>query len=229
MTREEVLEKIKKLLALSRNNPSEQEATAAALKAQKLMAEYDIEEVELADKCEEMKFVETKDFIRRGWRGHLASVVAENFRCRSLLKRYPNYDFRVTRNSDPVVQFYGYAMDAEAAALVFEYLYKVGDRLANKKYREYKELGYSTAGVYNSFVGGFVVGVASELEKQSLALMLVVPKEVNESFDAFEFGTCSYNLSVQDSEAYDEGFVAGRDSVRERRMDSGSSDYMLEG
>ena len=41
--REKILKKIENLLALAGNNPSENEAIAAALKAQELMAKYNIE------------------------------------------------------------------------------------------------------------------------------------------------------------------------------------------
>ena len=39
---ERVLEKVKKLLALAGNNPSEAEAQAAALRAQELIARYNL-------------------------------------------------------------------------------------------------------------------------------------------------------------------------------------------
>lgn len=39
---EKIIAKIKKVLELSKNNPSEEEAKSAALKAQRLMAEYHI-------------------------------------------------------------------------------------------------------------------------------------------------------------------------------------------
>ena len=45
--RESVIEKIKKLLALASDNPSVTEAAAAALKAQKLIADNDIKDYEL--------------------------------------------------------------------------------------------------------------------------------------------------------------------------------------
>ena len=38
-----MLEKVKKLLALAGNNPSEEEAQAAALKAQELIAQYNLD------------------------------------------------------------------------------------------------------------------------------------------------------------------------------------------
>ena len=44
---EKIIEKVKKILELSKNNPSAEEAESAALKAQKLMAEYHISMAEI--------------------------------------------------------------------------------------------------------------------------------------------------------------------------------------
>ena len=47
MSRESTIERIKKLLELAANNPSEAEATAAALAAQRLIAQHDVRDEEL--------------------------------------------------------------------------------------------------------------------------------------------------------------------------------------
>lgn len=44
---DKIIKKIEKLFALAGNNPNEKEAEAALLKAQKLMAEYGIEQSQL--------------------------------------------------------------------------------------------------------------------------------------------------------------------------------------
>ena len=49
---EKIIDKIRKVLELSKNNPSEEEAQAAALKAQKLMAEYHISIKEIETEVE---------------------------------------------------------------------------------------------------------------------------------------------------------------------------------
>lgn len=54
---EKILNKIKNLLDLA-NNPNENEAIAAALKAQELMAKYNIELDQLDDKKETREIVE---------------------------------------------------------------------------------------------------------------------------------------------------------------------------
>ena len=62
MNREQVIEKIKKLYSLSGNNPSVNEATAAALMAQRLMHKYHIEELDLAESAEELMELVTNEF-----------------------------------------------------------------------------------------------------------------------------------------------------------------------
>ena len=54
---EKILNKIKNLLDLANNNPNENEAIAAALKAQELMAKYNIELDQLDEKKETREIV----------------------------------------------------------------------------------------------------------------------------------------------------------------------------
>lgn len=117
--REKVLKKIENLLALAGNNPSENEALAAALKAQELMAKYNIElaEVEGQDKSEEIVKEEYAPkanchYVRK-WRYTLANIIARNFCCKTYVV-----------NRETTV-FYGYAKDAKIAVEVFKFLLKL--------------------------------------------------------------------------------------------------------
>lgn len=73
---EKIIEKIRKCLALANNNPSEEEAKAAALMAQKLLAKYNISLVDveqLEGKSEEIieECVWFKDCVKgvaRAWK-----------------------------------------------------------------------------------------------------------------------------------------------------------------
>ena len=75
--------------------------------------------------------------VRRRWRWTLADAISSNFRCRYYQNRKRcaptgwKTEYRMI--------FYGYESDAKAAALAFDYLYKIGDRLgcrqAGKAYR----------------------------------------------------------------------------------------------
>ena len=151
---ERIIEKIRKCLALANNNPSEEEAKAAALQAQKLLAKYNIsmaDVTELEQEVEEIVEVATwfKDIVKgvaRAWKYELADIVARNFRCKHFF-----YGKRA-------VVFYGHKTDAEAASEVYKYLFSMGDRLANRVtyrvLREYHRKGESAqvSGIYNSWV-----------------------------------------------------------------------------
>lgn len=218
--RENIIEKIKKLLAHSvENGATEAEAIAFALKAQKLIAEYDIEEWELADdNKQEVIEHETERFYARKWSDYLAAIVASNFRCKSFNRRRV---VKGSRRRKCYVVFVGYEFDAKAAAIVFDHLYEVGDRLG-REWR--KRIGHSMA--YDNFVFGFCDGVKTELEKQCQALMLVCPQEVAAYIDALDLGPARRHRSVMKIEGvYDEGKAAGREAVRSRRMEEGEPGY----
>ena len=63
--KKQIIEKIKKIMALSENNPNQNEAIAAALKAQKLMAKFHIEESELGEELTESKIDSMQCIARR--------------------------------------------------------------------------------------------------------------------------------------------------------------------
>lgn len=227
--RSKIVERIRKLLALADDKgATEAEAVAAVMMAQCLMAENDVADWELHSMDEQPIATAESEPVRRRWRWTLADAISSNFRCRYYQNRKRcaptgwKTEYRMI--------FYGYESDAKAAALAFDYLYKIGDRLgcrqAGKAYREH---GYSD-GAYNGFVLGFVAGVRSELEKQSQALLIVVPPKVNESYEAFsvDFGKAKTDVSVARTSfslgAYESGLKEGRDAVRSRRMDAPDED-----
>lgn len=211
---EKIIEKIKKVLELSKNNPSENEAQAAALKAQELMAQYHITMEAVEDIKDIENIVEETIYVGGGhkWKYSLARAVAKNFRCRHF------YYGKST------IVFYGYETDAKIAAQTFEYLFKIGNTKARKERAAYRKQGLFTDGIYNNFCAGFVKGVESVLDKQCTALMIVVPKEVNEAYDGIKFSrsfSTSLNLSsYYGSEARDKGYAAGRSAMESKSIES---------
>lgn len=211
---EKILNKIKNLLDLANNNPNENEAIAAALKAQELMAKYDIELDQLDDKKETREIV--KEVYRQSgkhemkrWKIGLASIIAENFRCKVYFI-----------NKQDVV-FYGYKEDAKIAIQVFTYLYEIGNKFAVRYYNKCKKEGRETRGVMNAYLIGFRDGVAEVLEKQCTALMIVTPKEVTESFDemAKNWKTSTTTLRMSgDTAAYSNGKSDGKDMATARSI-----------
>ena len=229
--REKILAKIRKLLALGNDKgATEAEAVSAVLKAQRLMAEYDVEEYELHSSDEE-PIVETPSApASRSWRGNLGDVIADNFRCKMYLSMMPPRIYKVV--------FYGYKSDAQAAAMAFNYLYRIGNRLANRHCAEVRQILGSAYGRYNSYVLGFVDGVRQELEKQSQALMIVVPPKVKDEFEEMTMywsearGGINTSLLKNCGSSFSEGQESGRDAVRARRMsdtDASGKSYMLGG
>lgn len=87
--KEEILKKIDKLLALAGNNPSENEAISAALKAQALMAKYNIElaDVQGAEYGQEIKKEiytpkKSSHYVSK-WKYSLSQIIAKNFCCKT--------------------------------------------------------------------------------------------------------------------------------------------------
>lgn len=210
--KKDIIEKIKKILALAENNPNENEAVAAALKAQKLMAKFHIEEQELGEEITE-KNIDKLECVVNGksqkWKLQLASVLANNFRCRIYL---------INGN----VTFYGYEEDIKICSEVFYSLYNIGVKLSDKAKREARKENGTATGVRNTFCYGFVQGIKSELEKQCTALMIVVPKEVNDSYTEMTKGFSQKKTSIRISSnkrIYDKGFQSGKDAIRSRGIE----------
>lgn len=223
--REKVIERIRKLLAMSEENgATEAEAVSAVMMAQRLMSENDVEDWELHSSDEQPIETARSEPATRRWRWKLAETVASNFRCRY----YQSASYERERGFERTTRmvFYGYKTDAQAAAIAFDYLYKIGDKLGKRcASRAYREHGYSD-GAYNGFVVGFVNGVAGELEKQAQALMIIVPPRVNESYESFSEGFGKANSKVEIArtifagEAYENGLAEGREAVRARRIEA---------
>lgn len=236
--REELVEKIRKLMAHASDKAcTEAEALQFALKAQKLIAEHDVTQEELSQGGEDPNPVSRVDCHapgRRVWGQKLAQIVADGFRCKKAVivgcRRSAS-----ARGTVVGFSFFGRKADAEAAVLVFERLYIACNRLANAHVRKMKatdpDLFYwmTRNDVYMTFVKGFLEGVKSELEKQSMELMLVRSPEVDELFeksagDIRKAKPVSWRHAGEESQSA--GFRSGRDSVRKGRI-GGETTHLL--
>lgn len=230
MARENIITRIKKLLALAADNASPAEAAAAALKAQKLIVDNDVSKSELyEEEPENIVEVAGDDVNGKPWATVLARAIADNFRCQHMYHQhgYKSWSSGRTHIDSRKPVFVGYETDAEAASVTFNRLYEIGERLADAECRRQRRLYGTAAGVRNSFlVGdgvstGYVGGIRSELEKQSQELMLVRRKEVDDYYEELTRGCSSMRSSVRgcyDNEAARQGYKAGRDSVRSARL-----------
>jgi hypothetical protein len=215
---EKIIRTIRKVLELSKNNPSEEEAKAAALKAQELLAKYhlDVREVEDLD----IDTIESIEEVRvsipaKKWKYKLAKIVANNFRCRH---------FYIGKS---MLVFYGHKTDANVAAETYKYLFDVGNRLAGRQVdKVFGETGTS-ANVYNSFVAGFCTGIEEELGKQCKALMIITPEDVKTSFDemtknwkSMSGGSMRIGGNSYCRDAYESGKTEGRHAVGSRQIEN---------
>ena len=215
-SREKILEKIEKLLALAGNNPSENEAISAALKAQELMAKYNIELADLEGKSLEQNIVEETytpkancHYVRK-WRYTLSQIIAKNFCCKT---------YSINRDA---IAFYGYEKDAKIAVEVFKFLFETGNKLANRYYLKCKKEGRDTKGVLNTYLIGFCDGIKEVLDKQCTALMIVVPKEVEEAYTEHSkyFRRITTGLTTSsDGRAYSEGKTDGKATATARSIE----------
>lgn len=220
MDNEKIIVKIKKVLELAKNNPSPEEAKAAALQAQKLLAKYhiDMAEVEDIDLDASESIDEVKVFVGTGkkWKYTLAGIIARNFRCRHF------YYGKST------VVFYGHKTDAEVASAAFKSLFNLGNKLAQREYLKVKKESGLTDGVFNSYVIGFCSGIESALSVQCTALVLTVPEDVNDAYENRLKG-CKKHKSVIDTGkgfhaqlAAQRGFEAGKQAIENRRLEVGN-------
>ena len=130
-----ITDKIRKLLALAGNNPSEEEAQAAALMAQKLIAKYNVDVNALSGE-EQIKYKLLKAIHsnNEGYRSWLALIIGDNFRCKVILL-------------GPTIHFFGREGDVDACVEVFNYIYKVSHNKGLKLEREARKAGKNTHGV----------------------------------------------------------------------------------
>lgn len=211
-----VIEKVKKLLALgdaSKNN-SEAEAQSAMLKAQKLLAEYDLSIDSVMDDSieDEIKTEYCEHKWNAKFRIPLATVLGKNFRCEPFL-------------SGNVVAFMGHTVDVKICKETFEYAYSFIYKKACKAYNEVYALGYETKGVMNSYAEGFIVGLKQVLEQQCTALMLVTPPDVKEEYNKRMEGCTTRKVTRQDKvwrNQFEQGRKDGKDFMSRKQIEESS-------
>lgn len=168
---EKILSKIEKLLSLAGNNPCEAEAKAALLKAQKLMAEYNVSEESLNGTKVEY-ILEITNVKACTLMNALSVVIGNSFACRPII-------------SNKYIHFFGYAVNVQAAKTAFEFAAKCMKKGGNKATRDAGiEPGHKGASlIYNAYCSGFFRGVKDSLDEQCVALKIVVPQDVNDELD----------------------------------------------
>jgi len=208
MNNNSVVDKIKKLLALASNNPSEEEAKAAMLKAQELMLRYHIENPETVEDDRVVAVFHDLGARRKTEFVLMISVVvAKNFRCRTL-------------HEGQKVYFFGFDADAKAAMEVFVYLLTFGDAAHQKFFR----MNTLTPQTDQDWRYGFIVGLHEAFSSRTgYALMTYVPKKVIEAVDSLTRKKDDRDLSSHRPQnikgAFSDGFRRGKESMDRREIE----------
>lgn len=184
MTREKVIDKINKLLALAQS-PEQEEAQQAMLKAQKMLAEYKIEQQELGIEEDKEVSIET-DFTSKtiiDWKQRLAYLIANNFACESFMMG--GYQ-----------TFWGREDDAKIALQIYKYSVDVIKSETKKIRKHYRKIGMPTEGVTGTYASGFIAGMKNKFNDQlsQMAAMVLVKPEEDINNKLVEMGADPENL-----------------------------------
>lgn len=210
-----IIEKIEKLITLS-GSDNENEAKAAMIKAQELMAKYEIEQdrIDPERKKERPVACFTSPMFRDDWCVDVGSLIANNFRCRAVISQ------KFNRGGAYRLKFFGYEEDAEISINVFNYAVKVvRKRMATLRaiYHDAdRDFGRNEKMAY---VEGFCSGLHRNFEEQkkrseSFALALLVPEAVNKFVDEIpgmqEYDRRSYQRKRENDVLRQTGYIDGK-------------------
>ncbi len=231
--------KIQKVLALLEGAKTEGEAQAASLKLQELLMKNNlsIEEVKASvSATAEVEELSTEVGAGSGtnWKCHLATVIAENYRCDNFVRRFKTNG----RETGKHVVFVGETEDAKMAEKVFIVTLEVASRLFKKwckdtrrvkkslfeaKMATFPELRFCkfswtpSSAERNGWYVGFVNGLADAYREQvasdqELAMVLVTPTSVREHMDDLrkDFSRPRRSTAKLDGAAYKSGLATGQ-------------------
>ena len=205
---EKIIAKIQNLLNLASNNPSEEEAKAALLKAQELMLKYHIENPEPPEGDAVVHLYSDLGLRRKTEFALMISVViAENFRTKTV-------------HHGQKVYFLGYEEDANAAKSAFEYTLHFGDASHDKYFLGRQIIPEDD----KNWRYGFVVGLKTAFDShEAHELMIRVPQKVQDAFYSLNLtkdNSALSNDTVTKLEgAFTDGFRRGKESQGNREID----------
>lgn len=214
MNKERAIDIVKKALALSRNNPSAEEAETAFLKAQEIMVKYDLtnEDIEGGEKIEkEVKQKRITDWGRTPfWKKWLAVVIADNFRCES---------WSSTQFGKSAIFMLGLKEDVELS----EELYNFAIAVLEHSYKDYMRLHGGDTRDKNSYICGFIQGLDAKLKQQAeqnnWGLVLVKDALVVSAASKLGIKAKTSNISMRpDSDAYDSGYQRGKSLTKHKEL-----------
>ena len=175
MTKENILDKIKKLLSLATNNSNANEAAVAAAQAQALMSRHAIDALMLETPVEEEEKIE-KDVLsgapskkRSMWKGQLAMALCGVNMCKVYTQQsHEGYRFMII----------GRPSDAATVRYMFLYLVREIERLCDLAAHAYDNPGKTWC---NNFKIAAVDTIAERLREVHAATRTAMRQEANTS------------------------------------------------
>lgn len=215
MKKNEVLEKIRKCLALAESD-NEHESQSAMLRAQKLMIKYHIKKHEIENtKQEEVKNVKTVTVIYKvkrimWYESYLANIIDKNFRIVAFASG--------NRDTGRSLKFLGLSEDVEVAIEVFDFAKKSMLHLANLYLLKNDIPKEKKSKIKNDYFNGFLVGLDyafnNQVEENGWGLILVkdaiVLQEANKLNLKIKKKTGIPPKFDGDTKAYNEGYKDGK-------------------
>ena len=217
MTKENILSKVKKLLAVAEGSNFEQESQNAMLKAQEFMLKYNLtmEDIEIKEDKKEVTDETAMQTSRMPWYWkNLMMVIGENFRCQPYTSKG-----RISRAC-----FIGLKEDVKLVKEVFTYAINTVETCAKNYTAKYKRPGLNTTGIKNDYITGFINGLRDkfkeQVESKGFALMLVKDDAVIERIEkkGLRKGQGSTHRVNRDQEARQAGYQQGRNFNNPSRM-----------
>jgi hypothetical protein len=219
-----VIEKVKKLLALSESS-NENEAKLAMLKVQEIVVKYKISMKEVENyKIYNTKVLNKKtkiSFKSAKWKGLLGSLIADNFGC------YCYYN----TNKTHIITFLGREEDITVCNIVLEYAIDCILSETNRIRYRYRKDGYSTKGIVSDYALGFISGLNDKFEEQKRdnqewGLVLQKDSEVIERYENIKFkGYINLNQKFEgNSDIMQQGVEDGKKFSISDKVEQGKSD-----
>lgn len=168
MSKEKIVKRIQKLLALAADNANANESQNALLMAQKMMIEEGLTEADVSTESggheAAKKEAYTKPFTDYKkmdfWEGQLAMIIAENFRCFCWF----NSDFKIEGKR---LMFVGLKDDVDLAFEVFKFASRSIEYHVKEFVNELKGYGEKvTAGHKNEYILGYLNGLRDKFKEQ---------------------------------------------------------------
>ncbi|MBC2143384.1 DUF2786 domain-containing protein [Listeria innocua] len=224
MDNERIIRKVKRLLALAKENKSDEEGQSAFMLAQRLMLENDINAAEIGDNEDVSDFITENNITiyKRlfWWERKLARIIADNFRVKMFYNR-ENYSGGIIKSA---IMFYGLDKDLVLAKEMYLLAYEAvifHSKVYIKSYYEdsgEKKNRYLTESLKTSYIRGFLEGIEQKFEEQisvlrnEFEILVLTPQKVIDAYKKRSEGFINYNLKIpaaKEDGAYANGYKKG--------------------